>query len=103
MADTLPIEQFTSMYRRHYPAVLAYAASQVGRQSAEEVVSDTFMVAWRRLDDIPIPPLPWLLGVTRNHVRQLRRTADRHRTAVMRDGTQAWWERAVADVADVVA
>jgi RNA polymerase sigma-70 factor (ECF subfamily) len=49
--------------------VWAYAAAQAGWQIADEVVSETFTVAWRRLADVPDPPLPWLLGVARNVLR----------------------------------
>jgi len=31
----------------------------------EDVVAETFLVAWRRLDDIPAEARPWLLGVAR--------------------------------------
>ncbi|WP_016825384.1 hypothetical protein [Streptomyces viridosporus] len=36
---------------------------------ADEVVSETFTVARRRIGDIPQPPLPWLLGVARDVLR----------------------------------
>ena len=37
---------------------------------AEDVASETFLIAWRRLADVPEQPLPWLLGVARNLLRQ---------------------------------
>ncbi|MBX6767094.1 MAG: RNA polymerase, partial [Actinomadura rubrobrunea] len=58
----------------------AYAAARAGRQIADEVVSETFAVAWRRLRDVPDPPLPWLLGVARNVLRENHR-AERRREA----------------------
>lgn len=30
---------------------------------ARDALSDTFTVAWRRLDEVPVEPLPWLFGV----------------------------------------
>lgn len=66
-------ERFRSVYEEHYPRVLAYATSLVGRHVGEDITSETFTVAWRRLNDLPHPPLPWLLGVARNLVRELRR------------------------------
>lgn len=62
-------ERFTAIYDACRQRVWAYAVSRAGRQIADEVVSETFAVAWRRLDDIPEPPLPWLLGVARNVLR----------------------------------
>ena len=41
-------ERFTALYDRYFPQVGAYAVSRAGRQLAEEVVSQTFTVAWRR-------------------------------------------------------
>jgi RNA polymerase sigma factor (sigma-70 family) len=61
-----PAERFTALYDRHYRSVLGYTLLRAGQDAAEDVVSETFMVAWRRLDDLPDPPLPWLLGVARN-------------------------------------
>jgi RNA polymerase sigma factor (sigma-70 family) len=61
-----PDERFTALYDRHYRSVLGYTLLRAGQDAAEDVVSETFLVAWRRLDDLPDPPLPWLLGVARN-------------------------------------
>lgn len=61
-----PAERFTALYDRHYRSVLGYTLLRAGQDAAEDVVSETFLVAWRRLDDLPDPPLPWLLGVARN-------------------------------------
>jgi RNA polymerase sigma-70 factor (ECF subfamily) len=66
--------RFTAMYDAHRNQVWAYTACLAGRQRADDLVSDTFVVAWRRFGDIPDPALPWLLGVARNMVRQHVRT-----------------------------
>lgn len=47
---------------------------------AEDVLVETFTICWRRADNLPEDPLPWLLAVARkalaNHWRSsLRRTA----------------------------
>jgi RNA polymerase sigma factor (sigma-70 family) len=61
-----PVERFTVLYDRHYRKVLGYVLLRAEQDAAEDVVSETFLVAWRRLDDLPDPVLPWLLGVARN-------------------------------------
>nr|WTB08057.1 sigma-70 family RNA polymerase sigma factor [Streptomyces antimycoticus] len=66
-------QRFRDLYEECHPRVLAYTASLVGRQVGEDITSETFTVAWRRMRDIPTPPLPWLLGVARNLTRELRR------------------------------
>jgi RNA polymerase sigma-70 factor (ECF subfamily) len=43
----------------------------------DDVVAETFLVAWRRLDDMPEEALPWLLGVARRVLSTHRRAAGR--------------------------
>jgi RNA polymerase sigma-70 factor, ECF subfamily len=98
------VERFTALYRDHHRQVYAYAVTHAGRQFADEVVADTFLVAWRRFAVLPRnAPLPWLLGVARNVVRERFREQARHQaiSAEMR----AWLreeELLVPDVADGV-
>lgn len=63
------MEDFSAVYRECYPRVLAYAASHAGAQRAEDITSETFTIAWRKLDQMPSNALPWLLGIARNLVR----------------------------------
>lgn len=69
--------RFTRLYERFYPRVLAYAARRVASDQAREVADETFLIAWRRLTDIPDSVLPWLLVTARNiisdHARRGRR------------------------------
>lgn len=81
MPEQDPAQRFTALYDLHYPRVFAYLVSRAGRQIAEEAASETFIVAWRRLDSIPTTAVvPWLLVVARNVLRDsyrqdLRRAA----------------------------
>lgn len=77
MTDREATERFQALYDGECRRVYAYAASRVGRQQADEVVSEVFLVAWRRLADVPVPPLPWLLVVARNVVSSQFRAASR--------------------------
>ncbi|SEN70846.1 RNA polymerase sigma factor [Nonomuraea pusilla] len=90
--------RFTSMYDECRQRVWAYVVSRAGRQVADEVVSETFAIAWRRLDDVPSPALPWLLGVARNVLRDTIR-AEARRDALAAE-LRSWTE---GDVADEVA
>ena len=45
--------------------------------AVDDVVSGTFLVVWRRLDDVPEPALPWLITVARNVGGTERRGAAR--------------------------
>ena len=64
--------RFTHIYDAHYSAVRAYAWRR-RPDAADDVVAETFTVAWRRLDDVPPEALPWLIGVARKVLHNLRR------------------------------
>lgn len=61
--------------------VLAYALRRTDRATAEDVVAETFVIAWRRLADVPEAPLPWLIGVARRVLANQRR-GERRREAL---------------------
>jgi RNA polymerase sigma-70 factor (ECF subfamily) len=66
-----------AIFRAHHGAVLGYALRRTDRATAEEVVADAFLVCWRRLDDVPADPLPWLFAVARRCLANRRRSAGR--------------------------
>lgn len=69
---------FEQLYREQYEAVRRYAVRRVAAERVPDVVHETFLIAWRRQDDVPAAaPLPWLLGVARNVVLHDRRAAAR--------------------------
>jgi RNA polymerase sigma-70 factor, ECF subfamily len=73
-------DRFESCFREHHARLLAFTMRRLsGREAAEEVVSDTFAVAWRRRDCIPDVPLPWLYAIATNVIAdQYRSTRRRH-------------------------
>ncbi|HEX8630968.1 MAG TPA: sigma-70 family RNA polymerase sigma factor [Catenuloplanes sp.] len=95
------VARFTAVYDECYASVYRYAVSRAGRQLAEEVASETFLVAWRRLDELPDPPTAWLLGVASNLVRTQYRQAARWEAR--RVELRGWVaEPTTADIADDV-
>lgn len=74
-------QRFEALWAAHSRAVLRYAARRVPSGDVDDVVAETFVVAWRRLAQVPDPALPWLLGVARGVVSNTARSADR-RTAL---------------------
>ena len=44
-------ERFTELYRAHVDAVRAYAWRRA--RVADDVVAETFLIAWRRIDQVP--------------------------------------------------
>jgi RNA polymerase sigma-70 factor, ECF subfamily len=90
-----PEERFDQLWRDHAPAVLRYARRHVLPDEVDDVVAETFVVAWRRLDEVPSYGLPWLLGVARNVSANIRRGRRRQealsdRIASDLDGEPAW-------------
>ena len=71
-------ERFTALFDTFSPRVFAYIRRHIERSLVEDIVSDTFLVAWRRLHEMPEDPLPWLLVVARNALANQRRTIARH-------------------------
>lgn len=70
--------RFEALYVAHAAAVARYARRRADEQAAADVVSEVFVVAWRRFDDVPQDALPWLLGCARrvlwhHHRAQQRR------------------------------
>ncbi|MEU4324279.1 RNA polymerase sigma factor [Nonomuraea dietziae] len=91
-------ERFTTMYDECRQRVWAYVVARAGRQVADEVVSETFAIAWRKLDQVPGNALPYLLGIARNVLR------DSVREEARREGlARELREWVVGDVADQVA
>jgi RNA polymerase sigma-70 factor (ECF subfamily) len=74
-----PELQFRALYNGNFAAVLGYTLRRVEQPTdAADVVSEVFLVAWRRLDEAPPGDTrPWLFGVARhvlaNYHRGLRR------------------------------
>lgn len=72
------------LFRRHASDVLAYALRRTDPQTAEDVVSEVFLIAGRRLDRVPeSAPHLWLYSVARRVMANQRR-AERRREALAR-------------------
>ena len=69
--------RFDRLWADHAAAVVRYARRHVLPDDVEDVLAETFVVAWRRLDEIPESGLPWLLGVARGVSANVRRSRRR--------------------------
>jgi RNA polymerase sigma-70 factor (ECF subfamily) len=76
-ANADPFGRFEALFRQNADTVLAYATRRSDPDTAQEVVAETFAVAWRRLDVVPDPALAWLLGVARKVLANERRSRSR--------------------------
>lgn len=69
--------RFEALYRAHAGAVRTYVRRRSDAEGADDLVAEVFLVAWRRLGEVPEDPLPWLLGVARRVLANRRRGASR--------------------------
>jgi RNA polymerase sigma-70 factor (ECF subfamily) len=89
-----------ALFAEHSASVRAYAARRVPAATADDVVSDVFVVAWRRLDDVPDDGLPWLLGCAQRIIANQRRSVRRQaalRERLSRERTVAPRGHPIAD------
>ncbi|MGW0845009.1 RNA polymerase sigma factor [Streptomyces sp. NPDC002787] len=106
-------EAFSSLFREHAQAVYGHAARLTAdRNTAEDVVSLTFLEAWRLreklLPDAEVPASgdgdnslrAWLFGIATNVLRNTRRTARRHSAALARLPERHAERETVPDFAD---
>ncbi|MEV6205682.1 RNA polymerase sigma factor [Kitasatospora sp. NPDC051914] len=81
-------EAFGALFDEHVHAVFAHAVRTTGdRALADDVVSLTFLEAWRLRDKLRgevLHPGAWLLGIAANVLRNTARAARRHRAALSR-------------------
>jgi RNA polymerase sigma-70 factor (ECF subfamily) len=67
--------RFRALYDAHGSSVLTYFKRRTESETAQDCAAETFLVAWRRIDEVPPcdEALPWLYGVARrvlaNHSR----------------------------------
>ncbi|MBD8079856.1 RNA polymerase sigma factor [Cellulosimicrobium arenosum] len=85
--------RFTALFDATHRPLLAYAVRRVASPAdAADVVAEAFVVAWRRIDEVPsgADARPWMFGVARRILANARRgdqrrlaLADRLRTQVV--------------------
>jgi len=76
-------ERFNRLHERHFEAIRRYAFRR-SPTLADDIVSETFLVAWRRIDEVPDDERPWLFGVARNVRLNLQRSSLRQRAVADR-------------------
>jgi RNA polymerase sigma-70 factor, ECF subfamily len=72
-------DRFHAIYEANYQRVLGYALRRTHRDDAADVVAETFLVAWRRLDEVPVGDAArlWLYGTARRALANQQRSRRR--------------------------
>jgi RNA polymerase sigma-70 factor (ECF subfamily) len=82
-------EQFAAVFRRHAPQIQRYVVRRIGRDAADDVVAEAFLVAFRQRARYRIDQpdaRPWLYGIATNLIGRHHRTEIRQYRALARTG-----------------
>jgi RNA polymerase sigma-70 factor (ECF subfamily) len=82
-------EAFSILFRRHAPRIRRYVTRRIGPDAADDVVAETFLLAFRqreRYDPERANALPWLYGIATNLIGRHRRDEIQLYQAVARKG-----------------
>jgi RNA polymerase sigma-70 factor, ECF subfamily len=88
---------FAVLFDRHYRAIHRFLHGRIGALAADDLASETFMIAFRRRKSYDLSHAdgrPWLFGIAVNVLRQHRRSEERRLRAYARaaDGSaQTEW------------
>ena len=71
--------RFHRLFDEHEAAMREYCSRRLGGHDANDAAAEVFLVAWRRIDEVPDgeDALLWLYGVARNVVRNASRSRQR--------------------------
>jgi len=83
-------ERFELLFQRHAPTILRYVVRRLGPDAADDIVAETFLLAFRRRADYDADRgnvLPWLYGIATNLLGRHQRDEIRLYRALARTGT----------------
>ena len=88
-------EVFAELFDRHAASIFRYAATRIGPDAADDVMSETFYVAFRNRRSYDLSRAsarPWLFGIATHLIGQRRKVEARHWRGLSRVGGPAWQE-----------
>jgi RNA polymerase sigma-70 factor (ECF subfamily) len=83
-------EAFAALFTRHAATIQRYVTRRLGPDAADDVVAETFLLAFRQrdtYDPVRANALPWLYGIATNLISRHRRDEIRLYRALARTGT----------------
>jgi RNA polymerase sigma factor (sigma-70 family) len=90
-SDHVAEERFSRLYSAYEREVYAYCLRRTDRDAALDCAAETFLVAWRRIDDVPLDDvaLRWLYRVAHNVIGDYYRMRSRRRGLQQRISAEA--------------
>ncbi len=78
-STSLRTQRFRTIYDELYADLLSYCRRRVAPDEVDDLVAETMMVVWQRLDDVPASGAarPWVYAVARNLMRNHWRKGQR--------------------------
>jgi RNA polymerase sigma-70 factor, ECF subfamily len=86
--DSARRARFERVAAEVYEPLQRYLRRRARPDDAADVLADTLLVVWRRLDDVPDEPLPWCYGIARRTLANHRRGDDRRLRLVERTAAE---------------
>jgi RNA polymerase sigma-70 factor (ECF subfamily) len=80
-------DRFEEVAPRLIEPVRRFLARRTDPTTAEDVLAETLLVCWRRVEDLPAEPLPWAYGVARRCLQNAERSARRQQRLAARIAT----------------
>lgn len=87
-ADADRRARFEAVAAEIYEPLQRYLRRRARPDDVSDVLADTLLVVWRRLDDVPAEPLPWCIGAARRCLANVRRGDQRRLRLVERTAAQ---------------
>jgi RNA polymerase sigma-70 factor (ECF subfamily) len=84
-------------FRTYGDRVLAYLLHRTDRQTAEDVLQEVFVTAFRRAAEVPEPPIGWLLGTARRLLANATRGEQRRDRLALRVAGSPSFANAASD------
>lgn len=87
MSDATGVAEFTRLVNDHSRSIYRYVMRRLSDwSSCEDVVSETFLIAWRRRDQLPPQDreLAWLYAIAFRVISNQRRSRDRRNRLTVR-------------------
>ena len=80
-----------------------YVSRRTPSTDVQDVIADTFLTAWRRFDDLPHDPLPWLFVTARKLIANRHRSTERRGALYdkLKADAPSWSEQPADDLSDV--